>query len=152
MKKSWLLMFLLISGVVVYGQSPQRTDTNKGASIQFEKTYHDFGKLYQGGNGTVQFVFKNTGKQPLLLMQPRSSCGCTVASWPKAPVMPGDTAHVTVLYNTQLIGPFVKTVTVISNAKAPIVLKIKGKVFPRPPAIMPLKNLGNSLRPEKNKI
>lgn len=149
MKRSWLLLFLLLPALMVFGQAQQKKATEKGASITFDKTYHDFGKLFHGGNGSVSFVFKNTGSEPLLLLQPRSSCGCTVASWPKAPVMPGDTAHVTVSYNTHLVGPFTKTVTILSNAQKPVVLKISGKVFPRPPAMVPVKNVNKESVPEK---
>ncbi|MBN2638248.1 MAG: DUF1573 domain-containing protein [Bacteroidales bacterium] len=147
MKKSWLLMLFISSVMTVLAQSPRKSDTLKGAVISFEKTDHDFGKLFHGGDGSVKFMFKNTGSEPLLLMQPRSSCGCTVASWPKAPVMPGDTASVTVSYNTQLIGPFIKSVTIMSNAKAPVVLKIKGKVYPRPPAMIPVNNINDASAP-----
>lgn len=148
MKRSWLLMVLLLPALMVFGQSKPKA-TEKGATIHFDKTYHDFGKLFHGGDGSVNFVFQNTGSEPLLLLQPRSSCGCTVASWPKEPVMPGDTAHVTVSYNTHLVGPFTKTVTILSNAQKPVVLRITGKVYPRPPAMVPVKNVNEGSVPEK---
>ena len=149
LKKYWLFLLLLLPGLTALGQHQQKKEVKKTATITFHKTLHDFGTLFRGDDGSVDFVFKNTGKEPLLLMQPRSSCGCTVASWPKAPVMPGDTAHVRVSYNTHLIGPFTKSVTIYSNAKKPVVLHIRGKVKPRPPAMLPVKNVNDKSTPEK---
>ena len=86
--------------------------------ITFEKTTHQFGEIPYGGNGTYEFVFKNTGNEPLILSQPKSSCGCTVPEWPKRPILPGDTDVIKVTYkNTDRPGSFSKYVTIFSNAK-----------------------------------
>jgi hypothetical protein len=99
------------------------------AAIEFETTEHDFGTLPQGGNGTFEFIFKNTGKDPLVLNNVRSSCGCTVPEWPKGPVKKGDKGVVKVSYNTRITGNFSKSISVYSNAgEGPVVLIIKGKV------------------------
>jgi hypothetical protein len=99
------------------------------AAIEFETTEHDFGNIPQGGNGTYEFVFKNTGEAPLILANVRSSCGCTVPEWPKRPIKKGKEARIKVSYNTRIIGGFSKSISVYSNAgETPIVLKIKGKV------------------------
>jgi hypothetical protein len=99
------------------------------AAIEFETTEHDFGTLPQGGNGTFEFIFKNTGKDPLVLNNVRSSCGCTVPEWPKGPVKKGDKGVIKVSYNTRITGNFSKSISVYSNAgEGPVVLIIKGKV------------------------
>src|SRR3954471_7978850 len=87
------------------------------AVFVFEEETHDFGTIKQGGNGTVEFKFKNTGKEPLVISNARGSCGCTVPSWPKEPIMPNTSASIKVTYDTQRVGPFTKTVTINSNAK-----------------------------------
>ena len=75
------------------------------------------------------FVFKNTGKEPLILKNVRSSCGCTVPEWPKEPIKRGSKGTIKVSYNTRITGSFSKSITVYSNAEGePVVLKIKGKV------------------------
>ena len=102
-----------------------------GAGIQFETTEHDFGTIPEKGDGTFAFVFKNTGKEPLILKNVRSSCGCTVPEWPKEPIKKGNKGTIKVSYNTRITGSFSKSITVYSNAEGdPVVLHIKGKVEP----------------------
>ncbi len=102
---------------------------SEGAVIEFETTSHDFGTIPYKGDGTYEFVFKNTGKVPLVLNNVRSSCGCTVPEWPKDPVKKGDQGKIKVIYNTRISGSFSKSITVFSNAgEKPIILTIKGKV------------------------
>ena len=101
----------------------------ENAVIEFETTEHDYGTIPQGGNGTYEFVFRNTGKGPLLLTNVRSSCGCTVPEWPRKPIDKGEAGKIKVSYNTRITGSFSKSISVYSNAgEAPVVLIIKGKV------------------------
>lgn len=103
------------------------------ADIKFEKTVHDFGTIPQGGNGECEFVFTNTGKEPLVITNCMGSCGCTVPQCPKEPVLPGKKGTIKVKYDTNRVGPFVKSVTVNSNAKSGVVtLQIKGTVEAKP--------------------
>ncbi len=97
--------------------------------ISFEKTVNDYGTIQQGSDGTCEFKFTNPGKTPLILQNVTASCGCTVPSWTREPVEPGKQGVISVKYNTNLVGTFNKSVTVISNAKnSPVVLTIKGTV------------------------
>lgn len=109
---------------------PVKVEDNPNApEIVFEKTVHDYGIVAFGGDGTCSFKFTNTGKEPLILQQPQSSCGCTVPTWPKEPILPGESNEIKVTYNTKKAGPINKTVTVRSNAKtSTVVLRITGKV------------------------
>jgi hypothetical protein len=110
------------------------------AEITFDKTVHDYGTVYQEGNGTCEFKFTNTGKEPLILSKPLSSCGCTVPTWPQEPILPGKSDVIKVTYNTKSIGPINKTVTVNSNAKTSrVVLQIKGNVVAKPATAEPVK-------------
>ena len=109
--------------------------------IEFVKTVHDYGTIFQGGNGECEFEFKNVGKEPLVLSNVSSSCGCTVPSWPRDPVMPGKTAVIKVKYNTDRVGGINKTVTVSSNAEQnqTVVLRIQGHVKPKQEEALPEK-------------
>jgi hypothetical protein len=108
--------------------------------ISFEKVVHDYGTVMQGADGTCEFKFTNTGKEPLILSKPQSSCGCTVPTWPQEPILPGKSDVIKVTYNTQNMGPINKTVTVTSNAKTNrIVLSIKGTVIAKPAETLPEK-------------
>lgn len=97
--------------------------------IEFETTEYDFGKIPYLGEAKYEFEFKNTGNQPLVLRNVKSTCGCTVPEWPKEPLNPGETAKITVKYNTRITGNFSKGITVYSNAENPTIqLRIKGEV------------------------
>lgn len=122
---------------------PVQADNPNAPVITFEKTVHDYGTVAFGGDGTCTFKFTNTGKEPLLVQQPRSSCGCTVPSWPKDPILPGDSNEIKVTYNTKKAGPINKTVTVTSNAKnGTVVLRITGNVEAQQTQQMPEKTPG----------
>lgn len=78
---------------------------------------HDFGTLEEGGVAEYKFVFKNTGKSPLIIQNAAASCGCTTPEWSKEPVKPGKTGTITVRYDTKgRPGPFTKNVWITSNA------------------------------------
>ncbi len=104
------------------------------AEMTFETDVHDFGTIDYAGNGTYEFKFKNTGKEPLIISNAKGSCGCTVPTYPKdIPIKPGESNVVKVTYDTKRAGNFTKTVTINSNAKTPEkVITIKGVVQPAP--------------------
>jgi hypothetical protein len=135
------IVILVFSAFSVLAQDAAQQPSNPNAAeITFVKTVHDYGTIFQGGDGTCEFKFTNTGKEPLILSRPQSSCGCTVPTWPQEPILPGKSDVIKVTYNTNSIGPINKTVTVTSNAKtARVVLQIKGSVVAKPTATLPEK-------------
>ena len=107
-----------------------------GAEITFEKTTHDYGTIENRANGVYAFKFTNNGNEPLIISRAKGSCGCTVPSWPKEPILPGETGEISVKYATDRTGPINKSVTITSNEKTPTaVLRIKGTV--KPPVVQP---------------
>jgi hypothetical protein len=103
------------------------------ADIKFDKMTHDFGTVKWGGNGDCEFKFTNTGKDPLILSNCQGSCGCTVPTCPKEPILPGKSGSIKVHYDTKRPGPINKQVTVQSNAKSGTqTIKITGTVEPQP--------------------
>lgn len=150
--KRFLVVLLLMSGVtLLQAQNVTRKSHKTSPQLKFKTTRYDFGDIFKGSKGTYVFKFKNNGKTPLLLSQPQSSCGCTVASWPKAPIMPGDSSEIRVTYNTSFEGPFNKTVVVSSNSKKPVVLHIRGRVVARPAAMIPVKDTAKGYTPVEKK-
>jgi len=138
-----LIAVIFTASVISFGQTShvaKAADNQNGPEITFKKLVHDYGEVEQGGDGTCYFKFENTGKEPLILQKPRSSCGCTVPTWPKTPILPGETDEIKVTYNTRRLGNINKTVTILSNARnGSIVLRIKGKVVPKAKEQMPEK-------------
>jgi hypothetical protein len=124
---------------------------SKGPVIKFNVVVHDYGTIYQGADGNCNFSFKNEGDEPLILSNVRSSCGCTVPSWPKDPILPGQTSSIKVTYDTKRLGTISKQITVSSNATEPsLVLNIKGNVIAKPNEILPEKMTNDGFTPSAN--
>jgi hypothetical protein len=142
--------FMILAAFTLQAQDAQPAapaDPN-APEISFEKTVHDYGTVVQGSDATCEFKFTNTGKEPLILQKPVSSCGCTVPTWPQEPVLPGKGDVIKVTYSTHNVGPINKTVTVTSNAKtARVVLSIKGNVVAKPAEKVPEKTNDNGATP-----
>ena len=153
MKKLFVLFSaLFLMCTIAFAQSNETVEKQNGPEITFKETIHDFGSIPYKGNGSYEFVFVNTGNEPLILTQPKSSCGCTVPEWPKQPILPGQSNSIKVTYkNTDKPGTFNKYVTVFSNAlvNKEIKLHIKGTVEAEPTDSTPLKEEGFS-SPVKN--
>jgi hypothetical protein len=98
--------------------------------ISFEKDFHDFGKLISGEQVTYAFKFKNSGKSLLLISNVSTSCGCTVSSFPKQPVKPGEGATIDVSFDSEgRHGLQTKSITVFSNTQPPTTtLRIQSQV------------------------
>jgi hypothetical protein len=133
MKINILIIFLfLISSLSAFPQTVKmqsKKDASDVPAITFSETEYDFGTIQSGAEALHYFVFSNTGKVPLVILNVRSACGCTVPAWPKTPVGAGMKDSLRVEYNTKIKGSFNKTITVQSNApNAMVELKIKGNV------------------------
>ena len=130
-------VMLLMAGAA----KAQDAKTQSGPEIEFEKTVHDYGDVPYNGNGECEFRFTNTGNEPLLIQKPKSSCGCTIPSWPQEPILPGESDIIKVTYRTNRPGIINKTVTVTSNARknSTVVLRIKGRVLEQPTEVLPEK-------------
>ena len=119
------LITILFIGLISLSVNAQ----DKVAKIEFKTDTIDYGTIEKGSNGVRVFEFTNTGNAPLIISNVSSTCGCTVPSWTKEPVMPKATGKIEVKYDTNRVSPIRKTITVISNADTPTVaLKIKGDV------------------------
>lgn len=139
MKKTILsLAVLVVTAFAVNAQAPAPTATvapeNPNApDAVYVNEVLDYGTIEYDSDGTREFKFKNTGKEPLIIYSATGSCGCTVPTAPKEPIKPGETGIIKVHYDTKRVGSFEKTVTVASNGKtASKTLKIKGTVKAAP--------------------
>ena len=100
--------------------------------ITFAETEFDFGTIDQGTKVEHIFKFTNTGNAPLVIVNAKSSCGCTVPSYPKEPVAPGDTAELLVKFNGSGKNQVSKTVTITANTEVgKETIKIKAFVNPK---------------------
>ena len=118
-------------------------EEKENSTIDFESKVVDYGTIEHNADGQRKFVFTNNGTEPLIIKNAKGSCGCTVPTWPREPIMPGATAEIGVKYATNRVGKFTKTITLTTNAsKKPTILTIKGEVTSPPK---------ETAAPEKNK-
>ena len=124
-----ILSFMFLAVTAMAQDATTKVETAGGAQMTFETEVIDYGTISQNADGVRTFKFTNTGNQPLIISNARGSCGCTVPTWPKAPINPGESGEIKVKYATNRLGPINKSVTVTSNAtEATKVLRIKGNV------------------------
>lgn len=129
MKNLILSISIFLCGYEVMSQPGLIKNLNQ-AKIEFETEIIDYGTIEQNSNGVREFKFTNSGNGPLIISEARKSCGCTIPTWPKEPIKPGENSVIKVKYATNRIGVFNKMVTIISNAeRSSIVLRIKGKIL-----------------------
>lgn len=100
----------------------------------------DYGTIVKGSDRVRSISFTNTGNQPLEIKSARGSCGCTVPTVPKEPVMPGETKKIEINYDTNRVGDIMKTVTIVTNEGASgadfsRTITVKGKVSEEPVAV-----------------
>lgn len=136
MKKVLLFFVLIFSGTIIFAQTnsplPKAPENPNAPVISFEETLFDYGTIEQNSDGTHDFNYTNTGKEPLVFSTVRSSCGCTVPEWSKEPLLSKKQGKISVKYDTKRLGSFNKTISIYSNAKEPMtVLRITGEVVPK---------------------
>lgn len=69
--------------------------------ITFENPEYNFGTVEQKGVVHHDFVFTNTGTEPLIISNAKGSCGCTVPYWPKHPIAPGESGVIEIAFDTK---------------------------------------------------
>lgn len=122
-----ILIFILSLGLFNATSSKIESKKGKVVIISFEIEIIDYGTIEQHSDGTRLFAFTNEGDAPLLITGVKTSCGCTVPSYSKEPILPGKTGELKIKYDTKRLGAFTKTIRVTSNAEGGNkILKIKG--------------------------
>jgi hypothetical protein len=141
-----LILLLTVSGCRSGGQNGQETIpadlvTNPNSAsgtagkeslpvIQFEETEHDFGRIIEGETVSYAFKFTNSGKSDLIIAEVTTSCGCTIPSYPKTPIRPGEGGIVKVAFNSNgKRGYQSKSIVVAANTQPnATVIRIKAQV------------------------
>ena len=105
----------------------------KYATMDFDKTEHDFGNIMQGDKVETVFTFTNNGEADLVITSAKGSCGCTVPEYPKTPIKPGASDKIKVSFNSAgKNGNQQKTVTIATNsATGKETLTIKANIKPK---------------------
>jgi hypothetical protein len=133
MKRFFTFLSVAIAATAFSCSHANSGANKKAAEISFAEAEHDFGTIEQSSVAEYSFVYKNTGKEPLVVSNVQTSCGCTVPDWTRDPVKKNGSGIVKVHYNTHAVGGFSKTITVHSNgSNTPVTLTIKGTVVAKP--------------------
>lgn len=102
------------------GAPPTRTvnaedpTKNKG-KVEWAPRHVDFGEFKQGKPQVKEMLVKNISKEPLKILQVKSSCHCTTAEWPQRAIAPGETAKIKVMHNAEDLGEFLRILSIQTN-------------------------------------
>ncbi|OGS73758.1 MAG: hypothetical protein A3G95_07420 [Flavobacteria bacterium RIFCSPLOWO2_12_FULL_31_7] len=98
--------------------------------VAFDKEIHDFGEIEQGEIVETTFLIKNVGDKNLYIVDAHGSCGCTVPEVTKEAIKPGESAPISVKFDSNgKSGEVTKTVMITCNtAKVVENIKIKASI------------------------
>jgi hypothetical protein len=114
---------LYLKGTVILPQQPV---------LHFDSTSYNFGKVKQGERVNLELHFTNRGKEPLIIHEASTTCGCDVAEAPKEPIKPGGSGVVKyTLDTTAKMGMQSKSITITYNKDQILVFNIHGEIIPR---------------------
>lgn len=90
---------------------------------------YDYGSIVWKQPATATFQITNSGKSNLVIENVHPDCGCTLVDWTKGNIRPGDTGTIKVTYDAELLGHFVKQLSVTTNeSNVPFYLTVSGDV------------------------
>lgn len=126
-----IICLLFTASMTLTAQNDVKTATEvDGPKMKLESTVVKYGTIEQGSDPYREVSFTNVGTEPLIIKNAKGSCGCTVPTWPKEAIMPGETSTIKIRYATNRIGRINKTVTVTTNEGGqPHVIRVKGNVL-----------------------
>ena len=95
--------------------------------MHLEELKFNFGFLHQGEITSHDFIFTNTGDEPLIIQQADVSCKCTTVDYPKSPIKKSQKETIRVTFDSKTtIGRQERTVLLKSNAlNSPVTLTFK---------------------------
>lgn len=101
------------------------------AELKLEETKHNFGFIRQGEIVSHDFMFTNTGSEPLIISNAEVECTCTTVDYPKQPVMPGAKGTIKITFDSKsALDRQERTVVISSNAKnQPVTITFKAVVL-----------------------
>lgn len=139
MKQLILLVSVLFLGGMLYAQQPaaspsvpvKNNDTGTGPVMTLESDVVDYGDAAFGSEPLRKIKFTNTGTEPLVITNAKGSCGCTVPTWPREPIMPGESGEIDVRYDTKRPGAINKTIKITTNeASSGQTVRVIGNIAP----------------------
>jgi hypothetical protein len=120
------------SPVPVTLQSAAEVRPEIGPRLTFERTDHNWGKIWDIKEQVTTFKFTNTGDTTLVVDQIKPSCGCTTTKLDKLTYEPGEGNEIEVHFKAKGVGRQTKRISVQSNdPRQPVVqLSISADITP----------------------
>ena len=125
----WIGVVLLVAGAAVcraqcapaesHAAPAAAQSAEKGPRLVLPVSSYDFGNVpRKGGNIVREFVFRNEGTAPLVIVRVLTYCSCFKATFPKQPVAPGAEGVIRVVYEPLKgePGTFNKVLQIYSNS------------------------------------
>ncbi len=99
--------------------------------MEFKETRKDFGIIVQGEKVAHTFEFTNSGGADLVISDASSTCGCTIPSYSKKPIKPGEKGNIEVVFDSAgRTGSQSKSVRILTNAQPNTVeLEVSAEIF-----------------------
>lgn len=153
MKKFSILFFVMAIAFTMNAQTIANVSNTQPAAtpdvLSMKETAFEFGTIPQGKPVFHFFEVTNKGKDPMVISNVQTSCGCTTPEWSKDPIAPGATAKIRVGYNAAGEGHFEKFITIMYNQNLSKQVKISGTVWKAPAGSAP-ENSSITLLKQKN--
>jgi len=115
----------------IAGTTPSISNQPAQTTAEALQTEINFGSFYHSEKKIALFEIRNTGQQPLVIVDAATTCGCATLTFDKHPAIPNDILQVKVTYSPKAkeSGFFSETITIKCNTEAWIKLNIKGQVL-----------------------
>lgn len=102
---------------------------DRQTQIMISTTDINLGKLKYNKPIQTEIRIENSGANPLLIFNVKSSCGCTIPQWTKEPIKPNEFGIVNITYDSKLPGKFNKSIIIFYNGcNSPDTISIHGEV------------------------
>ena len=93
--------FVVVANVVNNYTEMSEEELKNAPKIDFTKTIHDFGSVYQGQVVTTEFPYTNKGKDQLVIYETKAACGCTAMTLGRSRIEAGEESVIKVVYDTK---------------------------------------------------
>jgi hypothetical protein len=131
--KSLFIISIISISLLISCTTDNTVEIGKKTEMKVDPVF-DAGTINKGEKIKAVFKVKNTGKSPLVISEVKGSCTCTVADFPKKPILAGETGEIKAEVNTDKTGEgkISKSVRITANTvpsltvvhvKANVVLK-----------------------------
>jgi hypothetical protein len=122
-KSIFILLFTItLNSATVFGQF---------AEFLFEEEVYKFDKTNEGDQLSHTFKFTNSGDAPLIISKYKVECTCTVATYSKNPILPGEEGTIEVTFDSyEKIGWQYRQIELYANTKkSPTIIEIRVKIL-----------------------